>query len=616
MRRPAHDKKARLIRAFFANAKISKLNFCAQIHQSTHRSKMKISEERYNWLLLWCALLLTLAFIAPNHYPPWRSFHGELLAAVAFMPLMLWAAWPIRPAPALAIAILSLGFVPLIQAGLGQIFFIGDAFMAWLYLAGTSLCMLAGWRWTSEKIEKIKTPQGPRTILIALVLTAHLSTGIALAQWTGLTLGGIFIAEVPPGDFSFGNLAQPNQLATLLLLGIAAHLALFEARRLRASIALFGIAFLIFGIVLTGSRSVVLALIWFLPAYGFMRHRCKLRTTPAAVICMILCFFTFSLLWQPMNQWLLFGTNEAGNVFARLNSAGVRSIIWSSMIDAILRSPWQGYGWMQICLAQNATALDYPAPFLYFYSAHNLFIDLLLWNGIPVGGLVILGLLIWFIWQIRQCRDPASWSMLISIGFVFSHAMVEFPLNYTYFLFPIAFLMGILSKLHPTRLDGLADKLTLKSQHIAFLSATAVGAILSVKVTTEYPIWEQDWRDLRFQEARIGNPQRGKLPNTILLNQLDESMRFARAEPHPGMTDAELDRMRKVSSRFGYASAMYRYALALALNQRPKEAELTLQKLCYMHPPALCHSAQRDWEERSQSREPQLAQVHFPPIPD
>ena len=52
-----------------------------------------------------------------------------------------------------------------------------------------------------------------------------------------------------------------------------------------------------------------------------------------------------------------------------------------SMIDAIGRSPWAGYGWGQIGVAQTATALDYPATHEFFDSSHNLLIDLALWAG-------------------------------------------------------------------------------------------------------------------------------------------------------------------------------------------------------------------------------------------
>ena len=41
----------------------------------------------------------------------------------------------------------------------------------------------------------------------------------------------------------------------------------------------------------------------------------------------------------------------------------------------------------------------------YIEHSHNLVLDLLVWNGIPIGGLIILALAWWFIAHIRACRN-------------------------------------------------------------------------------------------------------------------------------------------------------------------------------------------------------------------
>ncbi len=549
----------------------------------------------------------------PNHYSPWLSFHGEVVAALAFAPLMVWAA--LRPGhlPAFAVGALALALVPVVQVILGQVFFAGDGWMATLYLLGFALVVLAGSRWASEELASAQTLQGLNLFWGALMLAAYVSVAIALLQWLGLGGGGIYMADLPPGGRAFGNLAQPNQLATLLLMALAAHVALFEAGRLRAGVALLGVLFLVGGLVLTGSRSVLLALVWLWPAYGLMRRRCGLRTRPAAVVAVSLFFILLSALWPVLNRVLLL-SSDVSIALERLDSAGGRTVFWWSMLDALGHAPWAGYGWAQIGLAQTATALDYPAAHQYFYSSHNLFLDLLLWNGIPIGLSIIAGLLAWLVWQLRQCRDPLSWCAMVTIGFVLSHAMVEYPLEYAYFLLPVAFLIGILSAVHPSRADSLGERFAPKFQRVVLAAVATLALALFIKMLAEYPVWEQDWRYMRFQEAHIGEPEHVELPSPILLTQLDEFMRFSRTDARPGMSDIELEWMRRVSGRFGHASGMYRYALALALNQRPTEASLALRRLCQMQSEAMCRSARREWADTARNKYPELAQIPFPDI--
>ena len=552
-----------------------------------------------------------MAYLMPNHYAPWLSFHAEIVATLAFTPLMVWAAWRRGPIPVLVVGALALSLVPVVQVALGQVFLAGDGWIAMLYLVGFALAVLAGSRWVGAAQQPPQALLGLDLFWGALILAAYASMAIALKQWLDLGGSSLYMVDLPPGGRPFANLAQPNQLATLLLLALAAHVTLFEAGRLRPGIALLGVSFLVCGLVLTGSRTVFLALVWLLPAYGFMRIRCALRTRPAAVVGGSLFFVVGSALWPFLNQMLLL-SSDVPMALNRLDSLRVRTIFWTSMLDAIGRAPWLGYGWAQIGQAQTDTTMDYPAVYEYFYSSHNLLLDLLLWNGVPIGLSVIVGLLAWWVWQLRQCRDPLSWSALVAIGFVFSHAMVEYPLEYAFFLLPVGFLMGILSAVHPSNVDKLAERFVPKFQHAALAGVACFTFALFLKMAVEYPIWEQDWRYLKFQEARIGKPERGELPSPILLTQLDELMKFSRTEARPEMSNDELEWMRRVSGRFGHASGMYRYALALALNHRSVEARTALSRLCQMQSKAMCISAQSNWAELTRDKYPQLAKISFP----
>ena len=72
-------------------------------------------------MLLGAGLVLCLAYLLPNHYSPWLSFHQELVAAIAFAPLLAWAAILTSSVSAIACGAGVLALVPLLQMGVGQL---------------------------------------------------------------------------------------------------------------------------------------------------------------------------------------------------------------------------------------------------------------------------------------------------------------------------------------------------------------------------------------------------------------------------------------------------------------------------------------------------------------
>lgn len=564
-------------------------------------------------LLLWMGAVLCLAYLLPNHYSPWLSVHQELVAAIAFVPLLLWASVRFCGVPFLAAAAAGLSLVPLLQMSTGKLYFSGDGWMSALYLVGFALTVIAGARYvkSAESQSASLALASFAPLWTGVVFAALLSVGIAAFQWLLLGNQGIYTAEMPPGGRPFANLAQPNQLATLLLLGMAGLLFLWEAQKLRAGFALAGALMLVFGLVMTGSRSVLLTLAWLLPAYGLMRRRCHLRTSTGAVVVVVVFYGIASAVWAPLNDLLLL-TSDAATAVDRLAEPGIRKVYWLSMVDALWRAPWTGYGWGQVGVAQTAIALDYPATHSFFDSAHNLFLDLALWNGLPVAALAVAGLVFWFVWQVHQCRDALAWTTLVAVALVFSHAMVEYPLNYAYFLLPVGLWMGALSTTYPSTLDKWTFAWPASMVRGGAVAASAGALILSTVAIIEYFPFEADWRLMNYQEARIGNLDPTEPPPAVILTHLHEFMKFSRTEAKPGMSEQDLEWMRRVSSRYAYASPMFRYALAQALNHHAEGAQQTLRKLCRMQTKQACRSARQHWSQLARGQHPQLASIPFP----
>lgn len=555
-------------------------------------------------ILLLAAILGLASWLAPNHYPPWVAFHAELLMMSAFALALgseLWlrraGRWELRP---LTLVTLALALVPLAQFMGGLIYFAGDAWLAFAYLLAFALSQTLGQRLTARGSAQALFER----LATLFVLASMLCVGLQLYQWLGLTGLGIFAADLPPNARPFANVAQPNHLATMLFLGLVGTLFLFELRRVRGWITTANCAFLMFGLAMTGSRTAWLALTVLLAWLWVARPLAGLRIPRAALVAMGAGFVGFVLGWAPLCDVLLL---SEGRTFANQAQAGPRPLLWETMLDALSRQPWLGYGWNQGLVAQSRVVDAHPAGGRLIESSHNLLLDLLVWNGIPLG-LMLAGFLIWWFWKhIQISRDPARVYLMAAIGGVFVHAMVEYPLSYAYFLLPVGLMMGAVDA-------GSVTRHALKVPRTVMAALACVSAALLATITAEYVQIEPNNRLLRFELAHIGTVGiDSEAPDLVLLTQWREYLRFVRVEAHPGMSAAELAWMREVAERYPYAPAQFRYALANGLNAHPDLAHDTLIRLCKLQTVQRCRESLQAWRELAQSQYPQLADVPLLP---
>lgn len=547
--------------------------------------------------------LTTAAWLVPNHYAPWSSAWGDALAIVGLLLLLPTAAagavsgarvsWRLSSVAALCCAVL------LAQLATGKLLFTGDALMAAFYVSLWLMAVLAGGLMAARA--------GPRDGLNALtaawLFAALLSVGIALVQWTGALSLGIYGTELSPGGRPFGNVAQPNHLCTLCFLGLCALLWLHQQQRVQGIAFWLGIGFLLLGMVMTQSRTgwlqIGLLVIWSLA----MRTRAGLRIKRAQLLLLGALFAAGVLLWPWVCDVLLL---SAGRSIGDQMQAGTRLPYWRSMLDAIGREPLWGYGWQQVGAAQQRVALDHPGVGALFEHSHNLVLDLLLWNGIPIGAFIIAALVWWFFAHIRACRDSRVVWLLAAVGGVFAHGMLEFPLEYAYFLIPVGLAMGAVDTYSP------AGGRLLHVPRWALLSFTALLSVVFVGTAVEYLKAEENYRTLRMESARIGVARiETPAPELRLLTQLGAFLQFARTEANPGMRPEQVDWMRKVSERFGYPPTLFRYALAAGLNGQPEVARETLARICRIHEPQRCIEAREGWAAL-QMRYPQLVGITVP----
>jgi len=518
------------------------------------------------YLCVLSGVFFTLSFLMPNHYIPWLTFYNDFLAALAVT--CLFCAYVLREQKiSLTLPvffIFGLAVIPLLQAIFGVIHFFGDAFITSVYLFGFGMAVLLGHCVSANpKDEALK-------FFAALILfAAMVSVFMALYQWLGLQGVGIWVIDMPPGGRPFANLGQPNNLSTLLCVATASLVYLWERKILGGLTAIVLLIVLIVGLALCQSRTAWLIggafFVWWL----WKRRTVQLRLGWVPVIGGACCYVLLLSSLTGISEYLgLLWALESGPT-----EVGARATIWLQLIDAVVHGPIWGYGWNQISLAQLTVVSDYPES-IYVADSHNLFLDLMLWNGPILGGALSIVIIYWVLKNAIKCRSLEVWYCLACLAFFLVHSMLELPHTKAYFLLPAGLLIGYVSAENNKLQKSIVSPKWVNNSFVA------VGLILLATVFLEYQKIEKDARLIRFEIRKIGVLKaETKAPDVYFLTHLREFLRFGRTKAEPGMSDSEIDWMKQVAHRYPLSSSLFRYTLALAINSRFEEARLEMIRL-------------------------------------
>lgn len=541
-----------------------------------------------------------LAWLTPNHYLPWVSAWSDAFALCVLALALIackrgailateWAVWVV-----LGLAVVTL------QAGFGLFAFSGDGLISAFYIVAFAAALSIGGSIFPAAAPEADT-SGVDSFAIAVCAASIASVGIALVQWTGAISLGIWGVDMPPGGRPYGNVAQPNHLCTIAFLGLCSLALLRERGRIGVTGLTVGAVWLIFGMVMTGSRTGWLQMGALVLMAGVLHRRSALRTGALPVIAAVALYALAVVVWPAINEAMALSPGRAAQ---EVSSGGTRPLHWAAMVAAIGQEPWLGYGWQQVSVAQVRTADMQPFVGEYIEHSHNLFLDLLVWNGLPIG-LLLCGILVWWFGsRLARCRDATVFWLMAAIAGLAGHAMVEYPLSFAYFLIPMGFWIGAVDAI-----QGRAGW-SIRAGWLRW-GGLAFSAVLAW-VAVDYLKAEQGYRLLRLESARIGvTGLTTPPPDLQLLTQLEAFQRFAHTEARAGLSAEELDQMRKVTERYAYPPSLFRYALAQGLNGQPEGAALTLLRLCRIHPRERCDEGREAWASLQQ-RHPSLQRVLYP----
>lgn len=281
---------------------------------------------------------------------------------------------------------------------------------------------------------------------LAWVVAGVANAGVAAVQ--------VFAPTWPDGDWiarsgipgrAVGNLRQPNHLSSLLMWSCIAVIGCLELRRLSARVAAALMALLVFAVVLTASRTGVIGVailaVWALVDRRLIpQSRRILLSTPVL----------YALGWAAMAAWAAAAHATFGGQarLAEPDLSASRFAIWSDTLALIRAQPWAGVGFGEFNFAWSLSVMP-QRPVAFFDHSHNLPLQLAVELGVPMA-LLVSALLLAGLWRgfraARQAMGDAgtaarcSLAMLVMIGL---HSLLEYPLWYSYFLLPTAWVFGL-----------------------------------------------------------------------------------------------------------------------------------------------------------------------------
>lgn len=542
---------------------------------------------------------LFLGWNMPNHYPPYPSFHSELMAAAALvllaMSVAVWSDFPrhakawrgasfTRPRSAIAWALVAL--VPLAQWIGGMLNFRADAAYGLAYGLGAAVAIEIGHLMTARfgRIAALRWMFG------AIVAGAVAANGFAFAQWLGLPASGWWATPLI-GDRPFGNLAQSNHFGLLATWGVVAATALFELRAIRNALVFALLAaFLGSGILISQSRAAALAFLLVIACWFVTRRRVSTRLWPGIVVgAMALWLLVY---WQFDHIQELVLPYQTGR--DRLDG-GVRPVMWHHFLTAIAAHPWFGYGFNQgvAALAEVATQLA-PSDTRSTVYAHNFVLDLAVWGGVPLALILVGALSYWVLGWLRASEDLV-WQQHRQLVFavwlvLLMQSLLEYPYAYAYFLLPAALLAGVATNRHaePDASLGLPT--------LSFMVVAGIALALLIAIVRDYSYLEEDFRQARFARANyLNRDHHDYLDKPWVLDLVATSNRTALQDLHPGMSIAELDEMRSVARRVQNPAVQIDYAKALFLNGRSSEAQHELEILRSIYSPESFAAIENEW---------------------
>lgn len=507
------------------------------------------------------------------------AFYSDAIAGVMLLIVAFWVLF--RSSGKLGVIGLSLLFlflaaVPWLQYSVGVVHSSGMAWINSIYLVGLSLAIFVGWNW-----ERSTPGECLDFLFLAISIAAVISVGLQLLQWFQLPPGNFWVAYVGESRFS-ANMAQPNQLATLLLLSVMGVAWGCARKALGPAISVMLVLYLLFGVVLTESKTAGLNVAGVLLALYLFWGESRPKRFNLVLLGFGVYFVALYLSLPAINEFF-FGEPS----IRRAVGDAVRLDMWKSLVKAVMERPWLGYGWGQTTEAVFASA-DFPATGGTTKHSHNFFLDIFLYNGFLLGCFVVLVLGATFRQFLAHLKQDDFIIPMLGVGLLLVHSMLELPLHYAYFLLPFGMILGVLGRRSGVKIWCVCPKWL----SLGLAVAVACGLWITIADCLEA---ERTYFNVYFGKKGKAIPPEFQ-PKLMVLTQWRDRLMFANSKPVNPLAPEQLSWMKGVIVTTPEPFLLFLLAQNLALNGQPAEAREWLDRMCKTVPPPVTQDLAEQWE--------------------
>lgn len=554
-------------------------------------------------LALW-VVSLALAWLLPNHYLPWTTFHSDAWMAFSLWVGMVAVLFKAREQlrwNKFSVALLLLIFVPWMQWWSGQIYFYGQAWISSIYIMGFMFAIHCGQYW-----EVLEPGKVVHAIFAAIGLAALASVGLQLHTWFGLQSEDLtdIVSMGLVGNRLYANIGQPNILASLLLWGLLATLVFYQDSLIRGWSAGLVAVFLIAGLVFTQSRTGTLSLTVLLIVVCIWRKHWKSPYVVASALVLYGLYWLLPHYLADIHQLVFMDGSES---YSRsIQMADTRLTAWRLFASAVLKRPWFGYGVGAVADAQVELSTEFPPLGIIFGHTHNQFLDFIIWFGLPIGLALVVVLIEWVITAWKRVKDARGMVCLMALMVMGVHSMLEFPMQHAFFLLPAGLFIGVVNVRASNEGNVRSNLWTLASIWLA------VGVALFVTIA-DYMRSEESFYALRFEKARIGVDKTGigRPPDVLVLTQLRDWIWADRLPIQKGMPRDQLEILDAIASNKPTGWTIYRIAKASAISAELDRAQYWIDRICILAPGDQCNLLYDIWIA-DKVKYPEMDRIRWP----
>ncbi|EAO7613920.1 polymerase, partial [Salmonella enterica] len=254
--------------------------------------------------------------------------------------------------PIIIFPLLFLACIPLMQLLAWQVFFFSTAMMGTIYVFTFWLASVFGYNLSIGQFNREETFANLSYVFLA---SGTITGLIALCQWSNLDAVLPGMVNISGTTRPFANFAQPNNMATFLLMSLMSCLYLYEKKKIQTKWLMTCALPIIMGIALSQSRTswvAAIAIMIYLAIYQY-KGIIRLKWYYSSLLLFLFIFFIWlfpvlSLLIAQMTDAEVIRSRE---LVSRATGDMSRLAIWQQMLAAIQAQPWFGYGWYQTSIA-------------------------------------------------------------------------------------------------------------------------------------------------------------------------------------------------------------------------------------------------------------------------